>query len=114
MEGLELLCFRIISSVGSAKSEYIEAIQCAKKASFSEAYQKMAEGDKSFVLGHAQHASLIQSEANGENVVASLLLIHAEDQMMSAEDFKLLAIEFIQMYERLYGLETQHNTKEKE
>ena len=30
MEGLELICFEIISSVGMARSLYIEAIQEAK------------------------------------------------------------------------------------
>ena len=31
MENLELICFQIISSVGMAKSSYIEAIQEAKR-----------------------------------------------------------------------------------
>ena len=30
MEGLEMTCFQIISSVGTARSSYIEAIQKAK------------------------------------------------------------------------------------
>ena len=30
VEGLEMICFKIISSVGGARSSYIEAIQKAK------------------------------------------------------------------------------------
>lgn len=33
-EGLEMICFKIISNVGSARSSYIEAIQKAKKGDF--------------------------------------------------------------------------------
>ena len=34
MEGLELVAFNIISSVGTARSSYIEAIQKAKEGDF--------------------------------------------------------------------------------
>ena len=37
MEGLELTAFQIISSVGTARSCYIEAIQAAKKSDYEEA-----------------------------------------------------------------------------
>lgn len=105
MEGLELLCFQIISNVGYARSEFIEAIQEAKKGDFIKAYKKVDEGDKSFNLGHKKHAELIQKEASGDVVATNLLLIHAEDQLMSAEHCKILAVEFIAMYERLVILE---------
>ena len=34
VEGLEMICFRIISNVGGARSSYIEAIQKAKQGDF--------------------------------------------------------------------------------
>ena len=37
MDGMELLCFKIISSVGEAKSDYITAIEYAKKGDFEKA-----------------------------------------------------------------------------
>ena len=40
---------------------------------------------------------MIQKEASGESVETCLLLIHAEDQMMSAETFQVLAGEFIDL-----------------
>ena len=38
--------------------------------------------------GHHAHASLIQKEASGDKVEPSLIIMHAEDQMMSAEMYK--------------------------
>lgn len=105
MENLERLCFQIISNVGNARSEFIEAIQEAKKGNFTRAYEKVNEGEKSFILGHEKHAELIQREANKEVIKTNLLLIHAEDQLMSAEGFKIVAIEFIATYERLAKIE---------
>ena len=99
MEGIELTCFEIISSVGAARSCYIEAIQLAKQGKFEEARQQIVEGENLFNEGHRAHAKLVQKEASGENVKVILLLVHAEDQLMSAETFKILANEFIDLYE---------------
>lgn len=101
MEGLELICFQIISNVGGARSCFIEAIQQAKAGEFDEAQKTMEEGEKFFTEGHHAHAQLIQQEASGEMKEISLLLIHAEDQMMSAEAFKILANEFIDVYKKI-------------
>lgn len=99
MEGLELTCFQIISAVGTARSLYIEAIQDAKEGKFDDAKAKIKEGEEVFVEGHKVHASLVQKEANGEPINFQLLLLHAEDQLMSAEAFSIIAKEFIDLYE---------------
>ena len=101
MEGLELICFQIISNVGGARSCFIEAIQEAKAGNYEEAAKLIADGEELFTEGHHAHAKLIQSEASGEKINFALLLIHAEDQLMSAEAFKILANEFIDVYKKI-------------
>lgn len=103
MEGIELISFQIISFVGSAKSSYIEAIQCAKDGYFEKAKQKMQEGTDSFLLGHNIHANLIRKFANGEVIEFNLLLMHAEDQLMSAETIRLFAEEFLDLFMEIKG-----------
>ena len=105
MEKLELICFQIISSAGMAKSSYIEGIQEAKKGNFERAKACIEEGKKVFTEGHKAHADLIQMETSGQGVSPNLLLLHAEDQMMSAETCKILAEELIVSYERITALE---------
>jgi PTS system cellobiose-specific IIA component len=102
MEGLELTAFEIISAVGTARSTYIEAIQKAKVGDFEGARQMIKEGDEMFVQGHHAHAKLLTHEAeHGQGSAVSLIILHAEDQLMSAEGFKTIALEFIDLYERL-------------
>src|SRR5574344_853577 len=101
MEGLELVAFQIISAVGTARSCYIEAIQAAKTGEYEDAKKFIAEGDEAFVEGHDAHAGLLQQEAAGTGSVVNLLILHAEDQLMSAEGFKTIAQEFIEVYQRL-------------
>jgi PTS system cellobiose-specific IIA component len=101
MEGLELTCFEIISHVGAAKSCYIEAIHKAKEGEFEEAQKLVEEGNKHYAEGHKVHVDMIQKEASGEAIPVSLFVVHAEDQMMNAETFQVLAGEFIDICKRL-------------
>lgn len=101
MQGLELICFEIISSVGAAKSSYIEAIQHAKAGDFAKATSSILEGDEQFQQGHHAHAKLIQQEANNEKVEVNLLLVHAEDQLMGADTIKIIALELIDILKKI-------------
>ena len=103
MDEMELISFQIISAVGTAKSMYVEAIQAAKKGDFEEADRLIEEGAEVFVQGHHAHGSLIQQEASGTKVSFSLLLMHAEDQLMTTETFKIVAQEFIELYRNQVG-----------
>lgn len=98
---LEQICFKIISSVGYARSTYIEAIQEAKKGDFDKALSLMEEGAKNYIKGHNAHTELLTKDLNGELDKMPLLLLHAEDQLMSADAFKIIAQEFIDVYKRL-------------
>jgi len=103
MEGMELISFKIISAVGEARSCYIEAIREAKKGNFEKADALIEEGAKVFIEGHHAHSELVQQEAAGDPVVPTLMLMHAEDQLMSADGFKIIAQEFIDLYKNLYS-----------
>lgn len=98
---LEMMCVQLITAVGNARSLFIEAIGKAKKGDYIKAQELIEEGGKSLLDGHAVHFSLLQSESDGQNTPITLLLLHAEDQMMSAEAFKILAGEFIDVYRKI-------------
>ncbi len=107
MEGLELICFQIISSVGSAKSLFIEAARAAQGYEFDKAEKLIEDGKEMFLKGHEAHASLIQQEASGQPVTPTLLLLHAEDQLMAAENFKSFAEQQIIIFKKFQSLENK-------
>ena len=100
MEEMEKICFELICNVGDARSSFIQAIHAAKAGDFEEAQKLVDAGEESFLNGHKVHGELIQKEAGGDDMHISLLLIHAEDQMMSAEGFRILCGEFIDVYKK--------------
>lgn len=107
MKELELILFNIISNVGTARSNYIEALREAKTGKYDLAEKLMAEGNEAFSKGHAVHAELIHSDVSETPVTINLLVIHAEDLLMSAEVFKIIALEMIDNYKRIDALEAK-------
>jgi len=101
MEGLELTCFEMIAANGSARSYFLEAIEASRGGDFEEAGRLMEEGEKMLAEGHHAHGNLLTQEASGDKVKVDLLLVHAEDQMMSAETFRIMAMEIIEIHRRL-------------
>ena len=104
-EQFEMLCFQVITFVGTARTHFINAIQSAKEGNFEEAQKLLKEGDDAFSQGHNGHADLLTMDANGELSGGLMLLMHAEDQLMSAENFKIIAEEMIASYEKMAELE---------
>ena len=104
MEGIELIAFQIIAAVGSARSNFVEAVRQAKIGEFEQAEKLIKEGEKFFLEGHKAHSTLIQKEASEAKSEVSLILLHAEDQLMSAETLKIVADELIEVHRELTEL----------
>lgn len=101
MDDMELIAFEIISNVGMGKSLVIEAIRDARSGNYDLANHKIKEANEFFIKGHHAHTVLIQREASGEQLKFSLIIMHAEDQLISAETIRDLGIEIIEMHKDL-------------
>lgn len=104
MDGLELMSFKIISNVGTARSLCIESVSKAKAGNFEEAENLLERAALSYLEGQSVHRDLLKREAEGSQERIPLLLIHAEDQLMSAEQFEIIAKMMIDNYRELHAL----------
>lgn len=99
-EKLEELDLQIIAAVGTARSMFVEALELAKEGKFDEANAKVAEADEMFAQGHDAHHDILAMQGQGIELPFDLMLVHAEDQMMSAEAFRLIATELMELYKK--------------
>ncbi|WP_026695590.1 PTS lactose/cellobiose transporter subunit IIA [Peribacillus kribbensis] len=106
MEGIELAAFTLISEVGTAKSLIMEGLYAARSGDFETAEEKLKESRTYLNNGHKAHSGLIQEEASGNKLEFSLILMHAEDQMMSTETISDLVAEMIRMYKEMKEIRT--------
>ena len=107
MQGVELKCFQIISAAGVAKSDFIEAISQVKNGNTSRAMELVKEGEKSYVQGHDAHTELLALKDSAESINSMVLVMHAEDQLMAAELYKIMFMEFKDAYGKLSELEKE-------
>lgn len=104
-EELQMLSFTIILHAGNARSHAMEAISLAKEYEFIAAREKIEEANKEFVEAHRFQTKLIQAEASGKRNEVTVILVHAQDHLMTAMTVKDLANEMINMYEKMKGIE---------
>lgn len=98
-EGLQTI-FSMIGAAGGARSSYLEAVAAAKRGDFSLAESMTKTGDELFSQAHDVHAKILADASETlmteeSNAGASLILVHAEDQMMGAESFRIIAAQLI-------------------
>ncbi|WMJ81742.1 PTS lactose/cellobiose transporter subunit IIA [Clostridium sp. MB40-C1] len=98
---MEEMILNIITHSGEARSCAMEAIQYAKKGEFDKAKKSIEQSNEELGFAHNYQTSLIQEEARGNKAEISLLLIHAQDHLMTTMTLKDLANELVEVYTRL-------------
>ena len=88
----------VISYSGLAKSCYMQALDFAKKGEFEKVDGKLEEGREAFLQAHKGHRDLLQEEMENMEARISLLMAHAEDQLMGAEMLETIINELIDIY----------------
>lgn len=95
------ITFGIIGFAGDAKALAFEAIDEAKKGNIEIAREKLEQSKEVMVKAHKFQTELIQKEASGEKTDMSVMLVHSQDHLMTSMTFQQLAVEFVDLYERL-------------
>ncbi len=99
---LERTIVEIVSYAGDAKSDFIETINnLIENKDINETQKVYEAGCESFHKAHSAHMAILQKFASGESIDGGILLIHAECQLMSAEDFMTLASQAIEVRKKI-------------
>ena len=101
---MEEIILNIIMHSGQARTHSMEAITLAKIGDFNRARQLIVEADKELGYAYNSQASLIQCEAANDKMEFSLILVHAQDHLMTTMTFKDLAVELIDVYKKIESI----------
>ena len=100
-EELQSMSFQLVAHAGEASAYFYEAITCAKRVSYEEANEKLELGDKAIVEAHEAQTDLLRAEVAGEDIAFSILLMHAQDHLMTTALLGRMAREFISVYKEM-------------
>ena len=98
---METVIINLIVNSGSARSSAMEAIQFAKEGDLEKAHESLEQAKEAVNEGHQSQTQLIQAEIRGEKAPLSLLMVHAQDHLMTSLLAIDLASEFIDLYEKI-------------
>jgi PTS system cellobiose-specific IIA component len=90
----------IIAGAGDAKSYAMEAIYIAREGKYEEARISLEKAKEALRDTHSIQTDLITKEMQGEKMELQLIMVHAQDHLMSAVLLKDLATEIVTMYEK--------------
>ncbi|MFJ5964965.1 PTS lactose/cellobiose transporter subunit IIA [Bacillus sp. NPDC093026] len=103
LEGLteEQVSFQLILHSGNARSKLLQSLKRYREYAEEEAFELMKEAEEDLRNAHDIHFQMVQKEASGEVANFSLLLIHAEDHLMSTITIKELVGELLPLFQSL-------------
>ena len=101
MDEQEQIVINLIVNAGSARSSAIEAIQYAKAGDMEKANECLQQAKESVNEAHHSQTEMIQAEIRGEKTPLNLLMVHAQDHLMTSLVVIDLAQEFIDIYEKV-------------
>ena len=91
-EGTVMVSFGIIAAAGSARSLAFEALRSAKGQDFDKAAELLRQSKQAALEAHHMQTELLSKEAAGEHTPVDVMLIHAQDHLMTS----MLAQELIE------------------
>ena len=98
---LEMAAMQLVGSAGESKSLCFEALAAAKKGDFDGADAKIAEARKVFLQAHEVQTELICAEADGEDVKMGVLMVHAQDHLMTTMTLREVALDMLELYKKV-------------
>ena len=106
---LEMAAMELVGNSGESRSLSFEALYLAKEGKIGEAQEKIKEAKQKMLAAHSIQTELICKEADGEEFKLGLLMVHAQDHLMTAILARELVEEIINKNEKMDNLAKQIN-----
>ncbi|MNS10914.1 N,N'-diacetylchitobiose-specific phosphotransferase enzyme IIA component [compost metagenome] len=98
---LEEQVMELIINSGNARSLAYMALACAKCGEISQAEEKMQEARDALNGAHLVQTKLIEQDQGEGKTKMTLIMVHAQDHLMTSMLARELISEMIELYKRL-------------
>ena len=99
-ETIQEMSFEIIGYAGNAFSYFYEAVEEMMEENKERAKELYNLGKKELTQAHKVQTYLLISEANGEKVNTNVILIHAQDHLMTTIMYERIAKQMIRILDK--------------
>ena len=96
----EELVMELLINAGQARSDAMEAIRCAGQKDWQGATKLMASSESACLQAHKIQTALISQDEGCGKIKVNLILIHAQDHLMTAMLLGDMVKRFIKLYKK--------------
>ncbi|WP_095210406.1 PTS lactose/cellobiose transporter subunit IIA [Endozoicomonas ascidiicola] len=98
---IENVVMELIVKSGEARSQAMEALSHARSGSFDKAEATLAGSRNSGRLAHKMQTALIAADDGAGKIPVNLLMVHAQDHLMTSMLAQDMVEEMIRLYKRI-------------
>jgi len=100
-EELQSIAFQVILESGNGQEIIHQAFALMREVKFAEAEAKLEIAKDAIIRPHGSQASLLQRYASGINFDVDILMVHAQDHLMTTLMLKEVASEMLHLYKKV-------------
>ena len=100
-EELQVTAFEIILNSGNARSMVHEAFNAMREGNFVLAEEKLVESNEEILKAHQAQTDLLQEYARGKEIVVEIIMVHAQDHLMTTMTLREVALEMLELYKKI-------------
>lgn len=100
-EELQVAAFEIILHSGSARTAVHEAFADMREGCYDEAAQKLEAANADLLEAHHAQTKLLQDYASGIEIKIEIIMVHAQDHLMTTMTLREVALEMLHLYQKV-------------
>ncbi|BBA93265.1 MULTISPECIES: PTS cellobiose transporter subunit IIA [Streptococcus] len=100
-EELQVAAFQIILHSGTARTEVHEAFAAMRVGDYDMASNKLEVANAELVEAHHAQTKLLQDYASGIEIKMEIIMVHAQDHLMTTMTLREVALEMLELYKRI-------------
>ncbi|OCG31077.1 PTS cellobiose transporter subunit IIA [Gilliamella sp. Choc4-2] len=103
-ENIQLVAFNIILHSGNAKTKIYEAFKAMREANFDYANTLLEDANQEILEAHKSQTQLLQFYANGTKIDMEIIMVHAQDHLMTTMAMREISLEISYLYRKNHEL----------
>ena len=100
-EELQVVAFEIILHSGSAQTSVHEAFADMREGHYNEAAEKLEVANADLLEAHHAQTNLLQEYASGTDIKIEIIMVHAQDHLMTTMTLREVALEMLNLYRKI-------------
>ena len=109
-EEIQVIAFNIILHSGTARTHIHQAFSMMRSGDFDKAQEEMETAKEEVVKAHNSQTELLQEYASGTKIEMEIIMVHAQDHLMTTMTLQEVAEELRYVYEQNHQIMMQLKT----